>query len=278
MSPDGRKIAYVDYAPSGTLAVWVRSIDSRDARVLPGSENVFEKAATPFWSPDSRMIAYAGLDGNILKLKKISVTGGTPEVIAEIGPRNVNGNGMRRGHWFSDDLILFANDVVYRVSSKGGEVKRVTTADPAENGHTSPWLLPDGRHFLYKGSSSTVDNRAIYVASLDFSLRKRLISPAYSGGKFADGYMLFQRSGTLFAQKFDLDALALAGEAIQIADGLVYAAGPGIGSFEVSTEGTLIYRPTSANPTREQSARETTPNAIPGAIRVIRNWTSLLKK
>jgi hypothetical protein len=224
------------------------------------------------------MIAYAGLDGNILKLKKISVTGGTPEVIAEIGPRNVNGNGMRRGHWFSDDLILFANDVVYRVSSKGGEVKRVTTADPAENGHTSPWLLPDGRHFLYKGSSSTVDNRAIYVASLDFSLRKRLISPAYSGGKFADGYMLFQRSGTLFAQKFDLDALALAGEAIQIADGLVYAAGPGIGSFEVSTEGTLIYRPTSANPTREQSARETTPNAIPGAIRVIRNWTSLLKK
>jgi hypothetical protein len=51
----------------------VRPLDSLAARPLAGTEG----AILPFWSPDSRFVAYFA-EG---KLRKIAVDGGSPEVI-----------------------------------------------------------------------------------------------------------------------------------------------------------------------------------------------------
>jgi eukaryotic-like serine/threonine-protein kinase len=53
LSPDGRKLAFVVEGPSGK-SLWVRTLDSIEARELPGTG----EAALPFWSPDSRFIAF----------------------------------------------------------------------------------------------------------------------------------------------------------------------------------------------------------------------------
>ena len=55
--------------------LWVRSLDSTDARRLDDADG----ASLPFWSPDSRRIGFFA-DG---KLKTIAVTGGRAEVLCD---------------------------------------------------------------------------------------------------------------------------------------------------------------------------------------------------
>ena len=54
--------------------LWVRRIGDLEARPLSGTEG----AAYPFWSPDSRHLAFFTDDG---KLRKIDTTGGPPVTI-----------------------------------------------------------------------------------------------------------------------------------------------------------------------------------------------------
>src|ERR1051326_6649569 len=49
ISPDGQKIAFTATTAEGKTQLWVRSLDSLDAKPLPGSDDAIE----PFWSPDS---------------------------------------------------------------------------------------------------------------------------------------------------------------------------------------------------------------------------------
>ncbi|HEX5965332.1 MAG TPA: protein kinase, partial [Pyrinomonadaceae bacterium] len=67
VSPDGLRIAFVTSDSSGKSLLWVRPLDSFTSQPLPGTE----EATFPFWSPDSRFIAFFA--GG--KLKKIAVTG-----------------------------------------------------------------------------------------------------------------------------------------------------------------------------------------------------------
>ncbi len=53
LSPDGRSLVYVA-SGDGTSRLWLRPPDQAEARPLAGTEG----AASPFWSPDSRSIAF----------------------------------------------------------------------------------------------------------------------------------------------------------------------------------------------------------------------------
>ena len=143
VSPNGRSIAFVTQVGDGRL--WVRSIDSVEARPL--TEGVTTGGATPFWSPDSRWIAFFA--GG--KLKKIEATGGGPVQTICDSP------GGRGGTWNRDDTIVFDNGqtgTLQRVSSAGGRPEAVTALDASrqEHGHSWPYFLPDGDHFLFLGA------------------------------------------------------------------------------------------------------------------------------
>ena len=96
---------------SATLGL--RSLDSSEDRVLPGTEG----GSTPFWSPDSQWIGFFAANS----LKKLRVTTGVTQTIA--------GNVTTRGGatWGIHDDIVFAGAGrgLCRVSAGGGQVARV---------------------------------------------------------------------------------------------------------------------------------------------------------
>src|SRR5262249_26596951 len=75
ISPDGHKLAFTARDSSGRIQLWIRSLDSLTARPLNGTD----AAALPFWSPDSRWIAFFAQG----RLKKIDTVGGLPQTICD---------------------------------------------------------------------------------------------------------------------------------------------------------------------------------------------------
>jgi serine/threonine protein kinase/Tol biopolymer transport system component len=228
VSPDGRRIVFsARTASGGTYALFLRSLDNVEAQPLAGTEN----AGLPFWSPDSRSIGFASQG----KLKRMDVSGGPPQDICDV-------QGFGGATWNADGIIVFSSGpgALRRVSASGGQPVDATTLDPAqqEQAHVVPFFLPDGRHFLFwaVGRENTIDS-----ASLDEKEHHVILKGATNSAYTAPGYLLFHRSGTLMAQRFDPDRLRLSGEPVRVADGLLV--NPLLfADFAVSNTGVLLYR------------------------------------
>jgi serine/threonine protein kinase/Tol biopolymer transport system component len=231
VSPDGKRIVFGARTADGKAPLWVRSLDALTAQPLAGTDG----ATFPFWSPDSRFIAFFA-DG---KLKKMDATGGPALTLAD-APQG------RGGSWSREGVIIFApaNTIgpLLRVSSAGGE----STPLPAGEGRM-PWFLPDGRHFLYQTLPGRADdqngngNLAIRVGSLDGG-ESKVVMEAGSNALYAQGYLLFLRNATLMAQPFDAKRLATTAEAVPIAEQIQTVLNSGtVGVFSASETGMLAY-------------------------------------
>ncbi len=244
LSPNGRHLAFSAPAPDGsaTQMLWIRDLDSDSARPIGGTEG----AQQPFWSPDSAFVGYFAER----KLRKVSVAGGVPTVICDIG------NDSRGGSWSADGTILFVPDwsfPVFRVADTGGTPQQVTELSPErmELSHRWPHFLPDGNHFLFYAVStypemnpenpSEVDQSGLYVTSLD-GMEPQLLHTARSRASYTDGKLLYVDDGILMARPFDPEGLTFLGEPVSLADGVTQSAGAlwGGALFSVSDEGTLV--------------------------------------
>src|SRR5262245_48398737 len=163
VSPDGRHLAFTA-ATGGYVQLWVRALDSTEARALDGAQG----ASFPFWSPDSRFIGFFADE----RLKKIEFTGATVQKLCEV-------RFPFCGAWGRDGVILFGRpqDGLSRISETGGEVTQVTALDMTrqEISHSHPAFLPDGRHFLYSVQSGHIETRGVYLGSLDGTVKRRLL-------------------------------------------------------------------------------------------------------
>jgi serine/threonine protein kinase/Tol biopolymer transport system component len=243
ISPDGRKIAFTAQESSDIRPrLWVRSLDTVEAKSVYLNLVGGNIAPHPFWSPDSRFIAFSG--GG--KLRKVEASGGPAQTICDTPV------GYTGGAWSADGVIVVDGAAgLMRVSAEGGDPLPLTRLDPSrqETAHGGPALLPDGRHFLYLRRSNRDQNSGIFVGSLDAKPEeqetRRLLATTfpvvYSPSPEASvGHVLFLRENTLIAQPFDAVKLALAGDAVPVAESVTTSNGRGV--FDVSGTGTLIYR------------------------------------
>jgi Tol biopolymer transport system component len=224
LSPDGHYLAFVALT-EGTRSLWLRTLDSEVVKNLPGTED----AAYPFWSPDSRNIAFFA--GGMLK--KIDVAGGSPQTIcdAPVG---------RGGSWGPDGRILVGPNIksgLYMVSAAGGRLTQVTDPPkPTSYGHRWPFFLPDGEHFLF-----SIFGDGLYAGSLKSKDHQLLVSGA-SNGAYADGYVFYVKEGTLFGQRFDPKRFQVSEQPITISSGMGNFNGRSYGVFSISQNGVLAYR------------------------------------
>ena len=230
VSPDGRYIAIVVAGTDGKSQIWIRSLDTLAAQELAGTEGAFQ----PFWSPDSRFIAFFA-DG---KLKKIEVSGGPPISLCDAPD-------PRAGTWNRDGAIVFSptpTSVLQRVSAAGGVTTPVSSLRKDETVHMRPFFLPDGQHFLYRPSIGP-GGGPTYVGSLKSMERKFLFNADSSNVLYSQGHVLFLRESTLMAQPFDAKRLELTGDAFPIAENIRDSGtvNPS-GVFSVSENGVLIYQ------------------------------------
>jgi len=233
ISPDGSRLAFTARDASGKVLLWVRPIDSLTAQPLPGTDD----AQSPFWSPDSRFIAYSAP----LKLMKIAASGGPPQTLCNTR----GGPHVRGGTWSQDGTIVFNTGpagTLSRVSSAGGQPTEFMRLAKGQTGYVFPWFLPDGRHFLFYAYAASDDVAGVYVGSLDAADSKRLAAADTAAVYDShSGHLLFVRQGTLLAQPFNRTTLALAGESFPIAERVETGGAPGMAAFSVSSNGILAY-------------------------------------
>ncbi len=232
ISPDGRTLAFVAADSGGTVRIWVRPLESLTPRPLLGTEN----GVLPFWSPDSRNLAFFSDNG---KLKKIPIAGGNPEEICDAA----DGRG---GSWGSDGVIVFApkaSGPLFRVPASGGDAVQATRLDSSrqETGHRWPCFLPDGKHFLFVGMPARRGSFDFFVGSLDSKGTKHLGS-ASSAPVFASaGYLIFVHNTSIVAQGFDPRRLASSGSPVTLGEAPPPSGYTGAQTVTASNNGVLAH-------------------------------------
>ena len=204
LSPDGKNLAF-NATGNGKSGLWVRSLDTTEARLIPGTEN----AGYPFWSPDGKSLGFFSANS----IKRVDLVGGSPQTICDAP-------GARDGDWSNDGQILFgaSRSALFRVPAAGGKPIALTTLDVSrgERSHRLPQPLPGGR-FLYWILTDKPETTGVYVGSLARPAERVLLfvsdtNAVYARGADKKDYVLWVRGQTLLAQELNIASLKLVAE------------------------------------------------------------------
>jgi Tol biopolymer transport system component len=236
LSPDGTKMTFTASVGSGRPSLFLRSLGSSTAQELSNTEG----AAFPFWSPDSKQIAFFA-DG---KLKKLDLNGGAPMTVTSA----LDGRG---GTWNADGTILFAPETqtaIHRVSSGGVLGDPVTSIDSSRGGETThrfPSFLPDGRHFFYVRGGHASNNQdavnSIWIGDLESDETFELMQ-AGTQANYAQGHLFWVREQFLMARPFSVENLEFTGEAFAVGEGVVVQLDTWRAAYGISEAGPIAFQ------------------------------------
>ncbi len=256
ISPDGRSLAFAATSKTGEAdQLWIRRLDSMEVLPVAGTQSTPDanQPQSPFWSPDSRQLAFfvqTGLQAGGLsrssRLRTVDMTGGAVRTICDLPSNNASGT------WNSEGVLLVSSQGtkgIQRVSANGGVPTQVTTLDSTttEIAHLWPQFLPDGRHFIYQAQTEARGGWAIFAGALDSAARHQVVKSDYA--RFAEPDLLLYVVGeNLLAQRMDMETRTLTGDPVVLASGMVNLRGNGRAGFTVSDAGVLVY---SSNPDQQ---------------------------
>ena len=226
LSPDGARVAFTAVDGGGARRLWVRSLSETGEQPLAGTDG----AAFPFWSPDSRFIAYFAEGA----LRRIPADGGGPAAVI------ADATASSAGAWSADNVIVFPRDgdggPLFRVEAEGGTPSPVTGLRSGEDAHVWPMFLPDGSRFLYTVVGE--EEPSVHVGSLESSDRQPVLSNASRVALAAD-YIFFIRDNALTVQPFDAERLETRGDALELGGA---SGGEAVRAFSLSNAGILAYQ------------------------------------
>ncbi len=220
ISPDGRHFVYVQGSPP---RLWVQDLNQRQPRELAGTAG----ASKPFWSPDSRFIAFFALN----EVRKVAVQGGPAVTVCE----DAFCPYERQGAWSPDgSQIAFtakSPTLIYFASASGGPARLVVNRQGSDAWFVDPLFMPGESG---KGKLIFVEGRQSKIILQDLATGRREIlatgtRPCFS----ATGHLIFSRGG-IWAMPISLRTGGPEGEPFSIA--------PEGADPSVADDGTLTYQ------------------------------------
>jgi serine/threonine-protein kinase len=234
LSPDGTRAAYgvtINNAPRLVL----RSLDSLETRVIES-----ESAMQPFFSPDGLWVGF--FNQPTQTLYRVPVMGGVPSVIAAIGTTEFRG-----ATWGEDGTIVFGTNLpsgLWRVSANGGVPEPFTTPDESlgELNHEWPEFLPggDGLLFAVRRVGQADDALRIVLRELESETQHVLIEGGSYPKYASSGHLVYAIAGTIRAVPFDRTRRAVAGEPVNVVQGVMTKLRGGA-EFALAENGALLY-------------------------------------
>ena len=230
LSPDGKNLVLKIRNSDLENELHLRPMDDPERTLIRGTE----RANEVFFSPDSEWIAFFANQ----QLKKVSLSGGVPTTLCE-----VSGN-TAQGSWGQGDTIIFGHsNQLFRVSSNGGKPEALTKANEGVVAYRTPQILPDGKAVLYTAvlGLGSGDSR-IEILFLETGQSKVVIEGGKSGQYTNTGHLIYEPSGTgtLMAVPFDLQALEVTGDPVQVLQGVRHTLS-GVADYSLADDGTLVY-------------------------------------
>ena len=238
ISPDGQTVVFTGTRGGAKPHLWVRSLDSPDARELEDTES----ASQPALSPDGKWVAFLF---HFKEVRKLRLGGGAATRLWTLPAFSASLT------WASDDEILIevlgAKTGIHRLSAGGGAAQELVPLDAAagETTQRRPFVLRRERMVLY--ASTTADGRTtLAMVSLADGRRSRLGIEGVQALGMVDGRLVYARAdGNLMAVPLDVSAMRTTGAAIELRERVETS---GIGTrVALSEAGTLVYRSGSSS-------------------------------
>jgi serine/threonine-protein kinase len=200
----------------------LRRLSALEAIPIPGTE----QGTSPAVSPDGFEVAFTEAGS----LRVAPLAGGVVRTLADSAQCCVR--------WGSDGFIYYLNSTssISRVADSGGDSERVTESTPGEI-HVDYEVVPDSDVALF-----TVYGAPYRIEAVRISTGERSVVTPGARSFLVDGrYLVFgDVDGRILAARFDSDAMALAGPAIPLVEG-VRVDGNDYPFFTVAPDGTLLY-------------------------------------
>ena len=159
---------------------------------------------------------------------------------------------MAGGTWLDNGDLVFASGLdagLLRAPAAGGAATEILKLGAGELFFAMPQLLPGGRHLLMTvyGTPPNVDRASIAVVSLTDSSRKTIARGGTSARYLPSGHVVYTNRNTMFAIPFDVEALETRGTPVPVLNDVAYDLAAGLAQYDVSRDGTLVYRGGSGN-------------------------------
>ncbi|MHC4594138.1 MAG: protein kinase domain-containing protein [Planctomycetota bacterium] len=240
ISPDGKRMAYVDQGTGTERMLYVRELDTSKVRAIPGTEGAIE----PFFSPDGESLGYS--DHTRGALKVVSIWGGSPRKLSETP-------FLAGGVWLDDGTIIFAPDLdtgLWSVPATGGTSKPLTTLEieEGEDRHMWPAVLPNNDIlFTSYWEKQGIRERRLEVISRASGTRQVVLDAGEFGRYLPSGHLIFVQNGALFGARFDLKGLTLYGNPVPLLQRVKYNPSNGATQLTCSNTGILAYIPAASS-------------------------------
>jgi eukaryotic-like serine/threonine-protein kinase len=242
LSPDGQRLAFVALSERGESHLWIRDLASLHAERIAGTSG----ASAPFWSPDSRAIAFFASD----LLRRLDLESGTLSTLC-VARQGTSGS------WGAGNLIVIATERgLERLRADRAECEVAIAADDGYR-YMSPSLVDDGPTVLFdrgrftEADSGSWDSRfSVVIGDLDAGTVAELIPGAWTPTFVAPDLVLYARitpSGNpVFAQRINRGRTRLEGDPVKLTE-TVRSTDLQF-SYSASAGGTLTYLPSQGDP------------------------------